>query len=156
MEYQVRLAREADAELLMQARVSQLLDEGSVMKYDTRNEMIDFFQRKLRDGSLIQYIAEREGVLISTAAMMIQEYPPSISWRGERRGYITNVYTDPRYRGQGIASSMLCRLLQDARTLELGNVWLLASKQGKGVYKKLGIDEERPGLDVYMEWFEEA
>ena len=154
MECTIRRATVQDAELLAEARVRQLLDEGSEMKYDTRADMIDFFRRKIGDGAYIAYIAESGGALVSTAAMLLQEYPPSISWRGARRGYIASVYTVPEARGQGWATLLLKRILADARALGLGNLWLLASQEGKSVYKKLGFEDERPFRDVYMEWYE--
>ena len=154
MDITIRTATPEDAELLTEARVRQLMDEGSQMIYDTRADMADFFRRHIADGSYVAYIAERDGALISTAAVLYQEYPPSISWKGARRGYVASVYTVPAYRGQGWATRLLERIVADARALGLGNLWLLASEEGKSVYKRLGFQDERPFRDVYMEWYE--
>lgn len=82
----IRTATSEDAEFLTEIRVKQLLDEGSEMIYDTRDQMTDFFRRKIADGSYLQFILEKDGVFASTAAVLFQEYPPSISWRGADRG----------------------------------------------------------------------
>ena len=150
----MRLATPADAEALAGARVKQLLDEGSEPRYDTRADMVDYFRRRIADGSYHAYIAEAEGRLISTAALLLQEYPPSIGWRGARRGYVASVYTVPEWRGRGLASLLIERIIADARALGLGNLWLLASREGRGLYKRLGFEDERPFGDVYMEWYE--
>lgn len=155
MDYTIRTATPADAELLADVRIRQLIDEGSAQRYDTRADMIDFFRRRIADGTYVPYIAEAQGELIATAAVLYQEYPPSISWRGAHRGYIASVYTAPAYRGQGWATRLLERIIADARARRLGNLWLLASREGRSVYKRLGFDDERPFHDVYMEWYEE-
>lgn len=151
----IRVASPDDAELLADARVRQLLDEGSTFRYDTRDEMIDFFRRKIADGSYRAWIAEERGVLVSTAAVLYQEYPPSIGWRGAKRGYVASVYTVPERRGKGLASMLLTEIIGDAREKNLGNLWMMASKDGRRLYRGLGFDDERAGMDVYMEWWEE-
>lgn len=151
----VRAAVPEDAELLADARVRQLLDEGSTLKYDTRDEMIDFFRRKIAGGSYRAWIAEDRGVFVSTAAVLYQEYPPSIGWRGAKRGYIASVYTVPERRGEGLASMLLRLIIEDAREKKLGNLWMMASKDGRRLYRKFGFDDERAGMDVYMEWWED-
>ena len=151
----IRTAAPEDAEFLTEIRVRQLLDEGSEMRYDTRNQMTDFFRRKIADGSYLQFILEKDGEFISTAGVLFQEYPPSISWLGASRGYVTSVYTVPEYRGRGYASALLRKITEEARARKLGNLWLLASNDGLSVYKKLGFDEERKGRDIYMEWCED-
>ena len=107
MDCVIRVAVAADAELLAEARFRQLLDEGSELRFDTRADMVDYFRRNIALGLYRAYIAEAEGRLVSTAAMLLQEYPPSISWNGARRGYVTGVYTVPERRGQGLASALL-------------------------------------------------
>lgn len=150
----IRIATVEDAELLADTRVRQLLDEGSEFRYDTHADMIDFFRRKISDGSYRAWIAESDGALVSTAAVLYQEYPPSIGWQGARRGYVTSVYTVPPHRGKGYASRLLQEIIADAREKNLGNLWLMASEKGKSVYRKLGFDDERIGHDIYMEWWE--
>ena len=154
MDYAIRVATAADAELLADTRVRQLLDEGGEPRFDTRADMIEYFRRTIPQGVYRAYIAEADGELLSTAAVLLQEYPPSISWKGARRGYVTSVYTAPEYRGRGLASALLRRIIRDARELDLGNLWLLASREGKAVYKRLGFEDERPFKDVYMVWYE--
>ena len=103
------------------------------------------------DAELLMRASEEKTM---TAALLLQEYPPSISWKGARRGYVASVYTVPERRGEGWATRLLERLIAEARRLDLGCLWLLASGEGKSVYKRLGFEDERPFGDVYMEWYE--
>ena len=156
MKYTIRIGTPEDAELLSDVRIRQLLDEGSAMRYDARDDLIDYFRRTIADGSYVPYIADQDGDLIATAAILFQEYPPSIGWPGARRGYIASVYTRPDCRGQGLASVLIRRIMADVKDMGLGNLWLMASEQGKSVYQKLGFDDKRPGRDIYMEWIPEG
>ena len=155
MDYQVRIAQPQDAEFLADIRIRQLIDEGSAMIYDVRDDIIDFYRRKISDGTYMQYILEKDGEFVSTAGVMFQEYPPSISWRGAHRGYIASVYTVPEYRRQGYASILLQMIIEEARKRKLVNLWLMASKEGLNTYRKAGFMDDRPEFDTYMEWFEE-
>ncbi len=150
----IRKALPEEAEFLAEIRIRQLLDEGSTMKYDTRRDMTEFFRRRISDGSYIQLIAEVDGEFASTAGLMLQEYPPSISWQGAKRGYIASVYTSPEYRRRGYAKLLINELINEARERGLGNLWLLASREGRYLYKDCGFDDERKGRDIYMEWYE--
>ena len=152
--YRTRLATPEDAEVLAEARFRQLLDEGSEPRFDVHAETVDFFRRHIADGSYQAYITEADGALAATAAVLFQEYPPSISWHGSRRGYVTSVYTAPAHRGRGLATALVRRIVDDARALGLGNLWRLASREGRSVYKRAGFEDERPFGDVYMEWYE--
>lgn len=154
-DYQVRIAEPQDAEFLADIRIRQLLDEGSAMIYDVREDIIDFYRRKISDGTYLQYILEKDGEFISTAGILFQEYPPSISWRGAHRGYVASVYTVPAYRKQGYASILIGMLIEEARKRKLGNLWLTASEEGRNLYRKAGFDDVRAGFDTYMEWYED-
>ena len=113
------------------------------MVYDTRQEMTDFFERKIKSGEYMQLIGTVDGEFTCTAGLLFQEYPPSISWKGAKRGYICNVYTRPEYRKKGYASILIKELIKEARQRDLGNLWLMASKEGRTLYKTLGFDDIR-------------
>lgn len=80
----IRKAETEDAKLLMELRVAQLIAEGCEMLYDTRAEMIDFFERRISDGTYVALLLEADGEIAATAAVLFQEYPPSIDWPGAR------------------------------------------------------------------------
>ena len=151
----IRKATAEDAGFLADIRIRQLLDEGSKMIYDTRQDMIDFYREKITDGSYIQFIGEVNGEFASTAGLLFQDYPPSIGWLGAKRGYVSSVYTSPEYRRRGYAKMILREIKDEARMRGLGNLWMLASSDGRYLYRDCGFDDERPGRDVYMEWYEQ-
>lgn len=57
------------------------------------------------------------------------------------------MYTKNDYRGKGIATSLLTKLVDEAKNLNITKMWLGASKLGRPVYKKFGFKE----TDEWME-----
>ncbi len=137
-----------DIEVLADLRKKQLVDEGIEANKDIDEELIRFFQQKLTDNSLVEWVVEEEGKIIATAAIVFYEFPPTYTNKSGIKGYITNMYTDPAYRGRGIASSLLDTLVDEARQRKVEKLWLGASKLGRPVYLKYGFKETNEWLEL--------
>jgi predicted acetyltransferase len=85
--------------------------------------------------------------IIACGAVIFYDFPPSYTNRTEKRAYIANMYTNPNYRGQGIATKLLTNLVNNVKMLGVSKIWLQASKMGKPIYKKFGFLES----DEYLE-----
>jgi GNAT superfamily N-acetyltransferase len=142
-----RLANLDDIESLMAMRKKQLIDEGLEPSIDIDTELEDFFKRRLSDGSLVQWLAEDEGELIASGAIVFYDFPPSYTNKSGKKGYITNMYTKESYRGQGLATSMLGKLVEEAKQAGVTKLWLGASELGRPVYRRFGFQE----TDEYLE-----
>ncbi|WP_411932304.1 GNAT family N-acetyltransferase [Priestia megaterium] len=58
------------------------------------------------------------------------------------------MYTEESYRGQGIATKLLTKLVAEAKTAGIIEIWLGASKLGRPVYKKFGFKETDEWLEL--------
>ena len=144
-----RVANLSDIPTLIALRREQLIeesirDEGRFAEefetLDVSSEMTAFFQKKMGDGSMIEWIAEDEGEIIATSAILFYEFPPSIDYPDGHKGYIANMYTKPAYRGRGIASDLIGKLIEEALKRGITRLWLSASNMGKPVYIKNGFE----------------
>jgi len=144
-----RKATVDDINLLVEMRKIQLFDEGIKADKDIDNELKTFFQKKLAEGTLIQWVVEVEeqNEIIATGAIVIYDFPPSYTNKSGKKAYVTNMYTKNDYRGKGIATSLLTKLVDEAKNLNITKMWLGASKLGRPVYKKFGFKE----TDEWME-----
>ena len=88
---------------------------------------------------MVEWIAEENGEIIATSAILFYEFPPSIDFPNGNKGYIANMYTKPAYRGRGIASSLIEKLVEEAKKRGVTRLWLSASNDGKPVYIKCGF-----------------
>lgn len=137
-----------DIGTLISLRKKQLIDEGIEPTIDIDKELHDFFQSKLSDGSLIQWIVEDKEEVIASGAVVIYEFPPSYTNKTGNKAYVTNMYTKEDYRGQGIATNLLTKLVDEVKDAGITKIWLGASKMGRPVYKKFGFQETDEWLEL--------
>ena len=136
-----RLAIKEDIPLLIELRKRQLIDEGQNSDVNMDQELVKFFNNHFADNTLVEWVAEEDGKIVGTAAILLFEFPPAFTNPSGIKGYITNMYTAPEYRGQGLASELLKKVLDEARSRSVKNILLAASDMGKPVYKKVGFEE---------------
>jgi ribosomal protein S18 acetylase RimI-like enzyme len=143
-----RKANIDDIDTLITLRKKQLVDEGIVPTIDIDGELFDFFQNKLRDGSLIQWLAEDKNEIVACGAVVFYDFPPSYTNKTGKKAYVTNMYTQETYRGQGIATTLLTKLVDEVKDAGITRIWLGASKLGRPVYKKFGFQETEEWLEL--------
>lgn len=143
-----RKATIEDMDKLVELRKKQLVDEGIEPNIDIDTELSVFFENKLSDGTLIQWLAEDLGEIIACGAVIFYDFPPSYTNKTGKKAYIANMYTNENYRGQGIATNLLTKLVKEARILGISKIWLGASKMGRPVYQKFGFKETDEFLEL--------
>jgi GNAT superfamily N-acetyltransferase len=134
-----RIATKQDIPVMCRVRKLQLIDEGIAPDKNIDEELSRFFDEKLSDGSLVEWLLEENGKVIATAAILFIEFPPTFTNAAGVKGYITNMYTSPDHRGKGIATAMLYKLMNEARNRSVHNILLHASIHGKPVYERFGF-----------------
>lgn len=146
----IRKATADDAKLLSEVRKLQLIDEGIDPNCDIDSELSAFFKKWLESEDFIQLIAEEDGKLLSTAAVIYYDLPPSFTNKIGVRGYVTNVYTAPEHRRKGLSKMLLTKLLDDARSRGIKKLWLGASKLGRPLYEKLGFIQQESYMELTL------
>ena len=143
-----RKAAVSDIPDLARIRKIQLQDEGQSPETDMDKELIGYFEDRMSSGDLVEWVAEdKHGEIIATAAIVFMDFPPAFTNPTGRKGYIANMYTADRYRGQGIATDLIKKLEQEARNRGITKLVLHASEMGRKVYARIAFAE----TDVVME-----
>ena len=122
-----------DIEALCRLRKQQLIDKRIAPDTEIDEPLHRYFTEKRSDGSLVEWLLEDEGEIVATAAIVFMMFPPSYTNPTGMKGYITNMYTHPHYRKRGIASAMLKKLEEEAKSRGVNKIWLGASKAGRPV-----------------------
>lgn len=143
MDITLRPSTFADLERHVQQRVAMFAD----MDYGDeagRETMAATFRDRLRTwlstGEVCGVLAESQDQVIAGALLQFKEALPNpLSPQGVR-GYLFNVYTDPSFRGRGLARRMTTALLEVAKTRGLGMVELHASKAAEALYRSMGFE----------------
>ena len=146
----IRKATPEDAVLLSEIRKLQLIDEGIEPSCDIDEELSVFFKKWLASKDFLQLIAEENGKLLSTAAIVYYDLPPSFTNKIGVRGYVTNVYTAPQHRRKGLSKMLLEKLLEDAKSRGIKKLWLGASKDGRPLYEKLGFIQQESYMELTL------
>lgn len=141
----IRRATAADIDLLVQMRMAYLSEHG-MPDEAVREKLKDYFDRWLGGDGFMALLGEVDGRTVSTAFLTVEEQPPRSLTTG-RKGTVYNVYTDPAFRRQGLAERMMHALVDEARRMNVNNIDLLATEDGKSLYEKLGFS--RPNY-TYM------
>jgi GNAT superfamily N-acetyltransferase len=105
------------------------------------NELNNYFRRAIRENTFISWIAEYAKQPVGFGSMVIQHIPGNLEIPNGRTGYILNMYTLPEYRGIGISTEILERLILDGQREGLNKVYLHATPDGIGIYRKKGFRE---------------
>ena len=143
-----RKATIEDIDLLCEIRKTQLIHEGLNPVFSIDDELQVFFRKSFENNTLIEILAVEDGKIIATGAGIFFVYPPRYFNKTGMAAYITNMFTEPAYRGQGIATKILDMLVKEVKSSGVTIIRLRASKFGMPVYKKYGFVEESDWLCI--------
>jgi GNAT superfamily N-acetyltransferase len=133
-----RRAELSDIKEISEIRKKQIQDEGQTPDIDIDEDLYKYFEKYMGSGELIEWVAEDEGKIIATAAIVFMDFPPSFNNKTGRTGYVGNVYTADEYRGKGIAGQLLEKLEEEAKQRGITRLLLHASEAGRKAYLKSG------------------
>lgn len=141
----LRIAEQSDIPQLVHMRLSFLMEDqgGMLPEHKERLELdLPIYFHKNLGSSLLAYVGEDKGNIISTVLMVITEKPGNPHFLSGKTGLLLNVYTEPEYRKQGVAGALINMAIEDGKKLDLAYIELSASRAGYFLYKKLGFVEE--------------
>jgi GNAT superfamily N-acetyltransferase len=137
-----RAARSADLELLVDHRLAMWRDIGTRSERALRAHA-PVYRRWIRpmlaSGKVEAIIAEVDGRPIGSGALWWMPAHPRPGLPAVDP-YIMSMYTDPQFRGVGLATEIVERLVRSARREGAFRVLLHASTQGRPVYARLGFE----------------
>ncbi len=137
-----RAATVEDIPVIRDFRITQLSRGGTVDVPDITAELNGFFEERFRTDSIHQIFACKGDEIIATGAVLFYAYPPSHVNRSGMIAYISNMFTKPEYRKQGIASHILELLEAEARRRGVLQAKLGATPMGKSIYVHAGYTDD--------------
>lgn len=143
-------ATKQDIPILCEIRKQQLIDEGIDPCIDIDDDLQRFFHDVFSNDTIVEYLAVDQDQVIATGAIIFYDYPPTYTNKNGRIGYITNMYTHPSYRKQGIASHMLSLLVDEAKQRHVSILRLGASTLGHPVYQKYGFEDDHVWMSMKL------
>jgi GNAT superfamily N-acetyltransferase len=102
-------------------------------------------------GEFRAWVAEAEGQLVACSGLVLYSRMPGMHGLASHEAYVMNMYTYPDYRRQGIASELLNRMIQFARSAGARRIWLRATPMGKPVYEKIGFQPMESAMQLKLD-----
>jgi ribosomal protein S18 acetylase RimI-like enzyme len=127
---------------IVRQRSAMFIDMGRDPQATRLNEPIvrEWLLRHMAAGTYLGFEAVGvDGTSAGGVGLAILDMLPPPGILHTRRGYVYNVYVEPDFRRQGIASLLIQQCLAQCRHMGIGLVSLHASDEGRGVYEKLGF-----------------
>src|SRR4051812_41468534 len=157
-QYTIRRCTLHDAATIARHRVEMFRDMGDVPTEELARELLDKSTSALAvllaDGSYVGWFAiDAGGSVIAGAGVHIKPQLPRISSDHIRVEdspvpLAVNVYTEPQWRGRGIARALMRELMRWAAEQGTDRVVLHASDAGRPLYESLGFHSTNE-----MRWF---
>ena len=141
--FEIRAATVADAALITAHRRAMFLDMGCPDDVDmeTMNRNFEpWVTRMIGEGKYLARIAEDCNHPIASASLLILDWPPILNDPvGEHRGYLFNVFVEPKHRRRGLARALIERCMDEAHRRRIRMVALHSSDAGRPLYEALGF-----------------
>jgi GNAT superfamily N-acetyltransferase len=151
-----RRARIDDIPTLVDFRVRFLNELNHHSENDetkiVRDSLLEYFNKAIPSNDFIAWLAEYDGKIIANSGMVLQQIPARYGGvESGKLGYLLNFYTIPEARKNGIATVLLSKLIDEARSLGLKYLYLHASEDGINIYRRAGfVEPEQPELKLRL------
>jgi GNAT superfamily N-acetyltransferase len=153
MEY--RRATTEDIDVLVKLRIDMRVEREekqcpmSLVDFGERTR--NYFTLHIPDESFISWVAIDDCEIVATSGMCVYHVPPTYSNPSGNVAYLVNMYTVPEYRGQGIATTLLEHLMEEARNRGCTRITLNASKDGRPIYEEYGFTDVAGDMEYFIE-----
>lgn len=141
-EYSLRTATVADLPTIMRHRREMFTDMGyrDTASLDAMEATsVPFIRAGLENGSYRGWLMETTEGVVAGGGVAILDYPSSPRDPSLRRAYILNMYTEPAYRRQGLAKTIVEAMIRWCREQGFAWVSLHASADGRHLYETMGF-----------------
>lgn len=133
----------AELEILTETRIevlraaNQLSDDIDMS--EVRRQSREYYLNALKHDTHTAYLIFDGEIFVGAGGISYFQVMPTFHNPTGKKAYIMNMYTNPDYRRQGIATKTLDLLVADARERGITSISLEATDRGKTLYEKYGF-----------------
>ncbi|GCE50943.1 N-acetylglutamate synthase-like GNAT family acetyltransferase [Thermosporothrix hazakensis] len=154
-EYTVRKAGMQDCDAIVQLRIRLFKEvdfrEGGEPSQALFEQTKQYIQENIASGKFHSWIAEAAaGEIVAISGMVLLEKPPSRFCPSGLEAYIMNMYTLPGWRGKGIATALMNRIIEYAKQVRASRVFLHTTDAGRHVYERCGFRPTHDDLELLL------
>jgi GNAT superfamily N-acetyltransferase len=135
----LRTATPADLPIVLHHREAMFIAMGTPSSPDGLETSRSFFARAFAENRHFGWFVEYEGTAVAGGGIVLLEYQPQPAQPGPLRPFVVNMWTEPAYRGRGLARQLMQAMIEWSRREGYPVVNLHASDEGRVLYEKLGF-----------------
>lgn len=145
MNYNIKEATLCDLDEIISLKIKMFQDANllHLLKEDCRGDIMRKYSQLYKVGLAKHIVIKVDSKIIAMAGAFIKDDIPYCFYRNNRYGFIGDMYTLPEFRRMGFAQKLLTKTIEWLKSESISNIQLLASDQGKSLYKRNGF-VERP------------
>lgn len=147
---EIRRMRAGDIPAVMNCHLDFLEEVGEQEEGLLAGKMAVYLAEHLEDESTITYLAVEEDRLIAKATLCLYQVLPKMHNPSGRIGYVFGLYTRPEYRGKGLGTRLMEKLLAEAKAAGAGEVYLSAQRKAVPLYTRLGFTEVEREMRIQL------
>lgn len=137
---EIRKATYNDIELIVRNRFEFINSFYNVdFPANFEDNTFEFLLKHIQDDSLLCQLAIDNNKIVSIAILCMYDLLPTVKNPSGKTGYIFNVYTLKTYRNKGLSTMLLKNMIEEAKELGIGKIFLAATDDGLPIYTKLGF-----------------
>jgi GNAT superfamily N-acetyltransferase len=144
---EVRRTDARDADLLARLRLENQRESGEASDEPAYESALkEWFREHLSAGDVHAWIAVDDGRAVGTGGVVVVPRPPYPRNPAGLEAYVTNMYTVPDRRREGIGRRILDEITQHAKSLGVPRLLLHSSEAGRHLYEQAGFGERGRGV----------
>jgi GNAT superfamily N-acetyltransferase len=117
-------------------------DIEAAVKETIENQLRTYFYTNLPDNNFIGIIGSYDIQPVAAVYLSISERPASLNCLNGRVGTLLNAYTQDEFRNKGVASTLIKKLIQEAKKEQVSMIELAATESRVKLYRDLGFHED--------------
>lgn len=147
MEISYRNALINDIDFLVQSRLDFINISNTDLNYGLiRENLYQYFKNALKEDKCDIVLAEENNLIIGTGIVFYYDSVPSLFNPWGKNAYITSMFVHADYRRQGIATTILDKLVHIVKTKNYHVIFLTATDVGRALYEKYGFCDGKTGM----------
>lgn len=137
---EIRKAETSDINDLVELRAEMFQAMGVLGEDESwRQNAHRWFAERLEDPRYGFFVLDLDGVVVACAAGAVRDAAPSPANPDGRDVLISNVCTDPKFRGQGYGRAVFAVVMDWARMTGVARAELMATAGGQRIYENVGF-----------------
>jgi GNAT superfamily N-acetyltransferase len=130
-----------DIDLLIEFRILYFESQGELLpeqKFQIEKQLREYFAEHLNFDCEC-FLLKKDGEFVSSIFMIKVDRPASTAFLNGKTAFLMNVYTKPKYRKIGAASTLLDYVIDYARECGIDSIDLSSTSMGRELYKRKGF-----------------